>query len=76
MFGVIKLDVRDKVVEEFGKDVMITKNEDGSFNASFLTATEGLVYWALQYLDSVEVVSPASVRNEVIKLVKANKYNA
>ena len=63
------------VIEKFGKDATISQNKDGSFEAYFRAAPQGLIYWALQYLDSVEVVSPASVRNEVIKLVKANKYN-
>ncbi|MCQ2553060.1 MAG: WYL domain-containing protein [Clostridia bacterium] len=62
------------VIEEFGKDVVITKNADGSFNASFLTATEGLVYWALQYLQHVEVISPKEVRERVIEAINSNKY--
>lgn len=62
------------VIEEFGKDVVITKNSDGSFNASFLTATEGLVYWALQYLQHVEVISPKEVRERVIESINSNKY--
>lgn len=64
------------VIERFGKDASITKNPDGSFEAMFRAAPNGLVYWALQYLDSVEVVTPKSVRNQVIKYIKSNKYNA
>ena len=63
------------VIERFGKDATITKNSDDSFEAYFRAAPQGLIYWALQYLDSVEVVSPASVRDEVIKLIHSNKYD-
>ena len=64
------------VIEEFGSDIMITKNPDGSFDASVLTATEGLIYWALQYLQEVEVVSPADVREKIIQAIKENPYGA
>ncbi len=63
------------VIERFGKDdVMIQKNADGSFEAFLKAPPLGLTYWALQYLDSVEVVSPESVRQNVIKILKENKY--
>jgi len=62
------------VIEEFGKDVEISKNEDGSFNASFITATEGLLYWALQYVHQVEVISPADIRNKVADALRHCKY--
>ena len=62
------------VIEEFGSDITITPNRDGSYSASVLTATEGLVYWALQYLQHVEVVSPADVRERITEAVKNNSY--
>ena len=46
----------------------------GSFDASVLTATEGLVYWALQYLQDVEVLSPEDVREKVISAIRENPY--
>jgi predicted DNA-binding transcriptional regulator YafY len=62
------------VIEQFGSDISIRENQDGSFDASVLTATEGLVYWALQYLQDVEVLSPPEVREEIIKAIKDNPY--
>jgi len=64
------------VIERFGKDSTINKNKDGSFEAFITAAPQGVIYWALQYLSSVEVVSPASVRDEVIRIIKENKYKA
>lgn len=63
------------VIERFGKDIIIQKNQDESFEALFKASPKGVVYWALQYLDSVEVVSPIGVREEVKKVIKENKYN-
>lgn len=62
------------VIEEFGKDTRITPLEDGSFEASFMSAPEGLIYWALQYMQHVEVLEPAHVRALVTDAIKHNKY--
>lgn len=62
------------VIEKFGKDIVIQKNKDDSFEAMFKAAPKGVVYWALQYLDSVEVVSPKEIRDEVKQIIKDNKY--
>ena len=64
------------VIEEFGSNITITPNADGTYSASVLTATEGLIYWALQYLQHVEVVSPADVRDRIIQAVKGCSYLA
>ncbi len=63
------------VIERFGKEeVIIQPNPDGSFEAFFNAPPLGLTYWALQYLDSVEVISPPSVREKVMDIIKENKY--
>jgi len=62
------------VIERFGKDVIIQKNKDDSFEALFKAAPAGLVYWALQNLSSVEVVAPKSLRKQVMDAIKNNKY--
>ena len=62
------------VIEQFGSDISVKENPDGSFDASVLTATEGLVYWALQYLQDVEVLSPPNVRQKIISAIKENPY--
>ena len=64
------------VIEQFGSETVIKKNPDGSFNAIMRTATEGLVYWALQYLQDVEVLSPEDIREKIIEAIKANPYGA
>ncbi|MCQ2561891.1 MAG: WYL domain-containing protein, partial [Clostridia bacterium] len=58
----------------FGKDTRITKLEDGSFEASFVTAPEGFIYWALQYMQHVEVLEPQHVRDKVVEAIKNNRY--
>ena len=69
-----KKNVLRYVIEEFGSDTVIKENKDGSFDASVYTATEGLIYWALQYLQDVEVIGPTDVREKIIEAVKNNPY--
>jgi len=64
------------VIEKFGSDITIieNKNGDGGFEAVFSAAPEGIAYWALQYLQHVEVISPKSLRERVINAIASNKY--
>ena len=60
----------DQVIEWFGKDVKI-ENEGGRYKVSLLASPSAREYWALQYVKSVEVISPKSLR-ERIKETLAN----
>lgn len=62
------------VIEEFGGDVIIEPRPDGSFDALFKAAPQGLIYWALQYLQTVEVVAPQHIRDKVIQVLQHNQY--
>ena len=62
------------VIEEFGNDITIKENKDGTFDAVVRTATEGLIYWALQYLQEIEVISPKDVREKIVEAIKNNPY--
>ena len=62
------------VIERFGNDVLIQENEDGSFDAHFSAAPGGVKLWALQNIESAEVVSPASLRREIADIIKGSAY--
>ncbi len=63
------------VIEKFGLDVTIIPDKDGEgFEAAFTASPEGILYWALQYVQHVEVLYPKSLRDEVIKALESNKY--
>jgi predicted DNA-binding transcriptional regulator YafY len=63
------------VIERFGSDVNIEPHrDDDGFDATFRAAPEGLRYWALQYLQSVEVIRPEYVREELKKAVAESPY--
>ena len=56
----------DQVIDWFGTDVKI-ENEGGRYKVSLLASPSAMEYWALQYVKSVEVISPQSLRERIKK---------
>ncbi len=54
----------DHAVDWFGKGIKI-ENIGGRYKASVLVSPMAMEYWALQYVRSVEIISPASLRERV-----------
>lgn len=61
------------VIDKFGSDVLISEDED-RLRVTINASVKGMRYWALQFLESVEIVEPISLRNEILELLKNNKY--
>ncbi len=61
----------DQVIDWFGTDVKIEK-EGGMYKVSVRVSIQAMEYWAMQYLNSVEVISPLSLREKL----KTNLKNA
>lgn len=57
------------VLEWFGKDTNIYKENDEIF-ATIKANETSLIYWCLQYGESVELVSPESTRKEIKEIVE------
>lgn len=75
--AVIKCDncMLDQVIDRFGTDIKIEKNNDNTFTLTVTGSLEGLGYWAKHYIDVCEVIEPQAMRDKVIGLIKNNKYN-
>ena len=56
----------DQVIDWFGKDARIEK-AGGRYKVSLLASPCAMEYWALQYVKSVEVISPKSLRERIKK---------
>ncbi len=56
----------DQVIDWFGTDVKI-ENEGGRYKVSLLASPSAMEYWSLQYVKSVEVISPKSLRERIKK---------
>ena len=54
----------DQAIDWFGKDIKI-ENVGGRYKVSLLASPSAMEYWALQYVKSVEVISPKSLRERI-----------
>ena len=59
-----------EIFDWFGKTAKISKQADGKYKVSVYTSPSAMKHWALQYIPSVEIISPAYLRQEVIEEIK------
>lgn len=68
----------DYMIDWLGFDIEIceAKEEDGRIRLMAKSSPNAMKYFALQYLDLVEVIEPASLRDDIVKSLKngINKY--
>lgn len=56
--------ILDQMIDLFGRDVFISKREDGKFVLSTRTSRTGAKFLARQYLTSIEILQPEDLREE------------
>ncbi|MBP0989661.1 MAG: transcriptional regulator [Oscillospiraceae bacterium] len=67
----------DQIYDWFGNGADMTDTGDGKVRVKVYASTAAVEYWAMQYLNFVEVTSPASLREKLRENVSnaAEKYN-
>lgn len=63
----------NNVIDRFGTEIHIFE-ENERYIARLKANTAGVRFWALQYLPYVEILEPQWLRNEIIEIIKNNKY--
>ena len=70
--------VVDQIVDWFGTDIniILDKNNGNRITVYLKASPNAMKYWSLQYLDHVEILSPASLRDSIKKSLEsgAEKY--
>ena len=56
----------DQIIDWFGFDVRFEKKDGSRITAIFRASKKSMLYWAMQYACYAEVVSPVSLREEII----------
>lgn len=66
----------DQIVDWFGYDFKVTQ-KDGVYTVTLKASPDAMEYWAMQYLNNVEILLPISLRSKIAENVKAanKKYN-
>ena len=59
-----------QIIDWFGTDIAFTKIEEDSVEAYVTVNENAMLYWALQYGNSVEILTPKSLRDSVREAVK------
>ncbi|MBR2871092.1 MAG: WYL domain-containing protein [Clostridia bacterium] len=62
--------VIDQVVDWFGKDITIERKNDTNY-VSIYASVNAMEYWAMQYLNAVEVLTPLELRERIKKNVQS-----
>lgn len=61
----------DELYDWFGSGFSAMQTDDTHFTATVKASPRAMLYWALQYNDKVEIISPKSLRDEVITALKS-----
>lgn len=57
--------VLDDIIESFGTGISIIPDGKDYFKAYVKSSRQGIIYFALQYLNNIEVLSPKDIRKEI-----------
>ncbi len=71
-----KNNILGDVIDRFGRGIVIERENEETFLARIRVSPTGMRFWAMQYLSHVEVLSPASLREEIIEALRNNPYLA
>ena len=64
----------DDVIDKFGASVSLADKDEETFIARVKVSPKGMKYWAMQYMQYVEVIQPQWLRDEIVEIVKNNRY--
>lgn len=62
---IAKESIIDQIIDWFGYDVKIVKNGDGEYKITMNASLNAMEFWAMQYLNYVEILSPTELRNRI-----------
>jgi len=65
-----QMSMADEICDWFGQDVIMTRNNDDTFNARIIAGEQAMLFWCLQFNKNVEVIAPESLKEKVINTLK------
>lgn len=66
--------ILNDVIDKFGVNVVLSEEPDGRIRVRMNASEKGMKYWALQFLQSMEIIAPNSLRREIVELICNNRY--
>ena len=70
------VNIIDQIIDWFGDEIQISEVDNGKAKVSIMVSIDAMKYWALQYLDFVEIIDPQSLRERIEDSIRnaAKKY--
>ena len=62
------------IIYKFGSDIKVEDYDDERCRVKLTTVENGFRFWALQFVNCVEVLEPENIRNDIINYIKGNRY--
>lgn len=63
-------EVVDQVVDWFGKNINVFNSDNGKYEVTVTASRNAMEYWAMQYLNYVEIKSPTELRERIKQNLK------
>ena len=60
----------DQIIDWLGKDIRIEETNNGKFLINVRASLNAMEYWAMQYLNAVEILSPKELRERLKKNIQ------
>ncbi len=73
IFSFRELPTIEALIDRFGTEVLVRKKGD-HYEATVHASPQGVRFWALQYLESIEVLKPASLRRDIRAILRNQPY--
>lgn len=67
------MELLDMVIEQFGKDIILTKVDEHTFNAKVNASINGFKFFALRNLENVMIVKPSKLKDQIKKIISNYK---
>lgn len=68
--AIINNNLLDCVIDTFGRDVKISKNDSETFLLETKINLEGFRNWSLRHLQNVKVIYPQKLKNEIVDILE------
>ena len=65
-----KKTILDDIIDSFGKSINLLNDGSDHYKTTIKTSRQGIIYFALQYLENIEVLSPKDIRKEIASMLK------
>lgn len=67
------MELLDMVIEQFGKDIILAKVDEHTFNAKVNASINGFKFFALRNLENVKIVKPSKLKDQIKKIISNYK---